>query len=32
MLALSFHSNIDLEVMATGDMDVCDHHIVEVWQ
>ena len=30
MLALfSFHSNIDLEVMATGDMDVCDHHIVE---
>ena len=30
MLTLfSFHSNIDLEVMATGDMDVCDHHIVE---
>ncbi|MCQ2969570.1 MAG: imidazoleglycerol-phosphate dehydratase HisB [Clostridium sp.] len=30
MLTLfSFHSNIDLEIIATGDIEVCDHHIVE---
>ncbi|MBE6047375.1 MAG: imidazoleglycerol-phosphate dehydratase HisB [Clostridium sp.] len=26
---LAFHSGIDLEVEATGDLDVCDHHLVE---
>lgn len=25
----SFHSNIDLSLKATGDIEVCDHHIVE---
>ncbi len=30
MLTLfSFHSNIDLNVVANGDLDVCDHHTVE---
>lgn len=26
---LAFHSGIDLEIKATGDLDVCDHHLVE---
>ena len=30
MLTLfSFHSGIDLEIIAEGDTEVCDHHIVE---
>ena len=26
---MAFHSGIDLEVIAHGDLDVCDHHTVE---
>lgn len=26
---LAFHSGMDLEVKAKGDLDVCDHHLVE---
>lgn len=26
---LAFHSGIDLDVKAKGDLDVCDHHLVE---
>ncbi len=26
---LAFHSGMDLEVKATGDLEVCDHHLVE---
>ena len=30
MLTLfSFHSNIDINLNATGDIEVCDHHLVE---
>ena len=30
MLTLfSFHSNIDIKLKATGDIEVCDHHLVE---
>lgn len=30
MLTLfSYHSNIDLEVVAKGDLEVCDHHLIE---
>jgi len=26
---LSFHSHIDLEIKGKGDLEVCDHHLVE---
>ena len=26
---MSFHSNIDINLEAEGDLDVCDHHLVE---
>ena len=26
---MAFHSGIDLEVIAQGDLEVCDHHTVE---
>lgn len=26
---MAFHGNIDLEVQAKGDLEVCDHHMVE---
>ena len=30
MLSLfSFHSHIDLKLIAKGDLDVCDHHLIE---
>ena len=30
MLTLfSFHSSIDIDLFAEGDIDVCDHHLVE---
>ncbi|WP_297994542.1 imidazoleglycerol-phosphate dehydratase HisB [uncultured Clostridium sp.] len=26
---MSFHSNIDINLEANGDLDVCDHHLIE---
>jgi len=29
LVLLAFHSNMDIDVQAKGDLDVCDHHLVE---